>query len=185
MPGSSTWKPVSLVSAVMCWTCSMAPLMGSPCPSNSASFRASSTAASSPACPRSSAFTTLARQTVCGSSRSICARHQERNRPMRESITVEPDRISREQSYLQHGNTFVDRLRTRLVQREILKHLPKAGNLRVLDLGCGYHAACLKAVGERVAEGVGVDFHIDDETRRHPRLTFITSSIEDALPDLP
>jgi SAM-dependent methyltransferase len=104
---------------------------------------------------------------------------------MRESITAEPDRAIREQSYLQHGSTFVDRLRTRLVQREILKRLPKKEGLRVLDLGCGYHAACLKAIGERLAEGVGVDFHIGDESRRHPRLSFVTSSIEDALPDLP
>jgi SAM-dependent methyltransferase len=107
---------------------------------------------------------------------------------MRQSITAdvaEPDAAVREQSYLQHGSTFVDRLRTRLVQREILKRLPKTGGLRVLDLGCGYHAAYLKAIGERLAEGVGVDFHIGEESRRHPRLTFVTSSIEDALPELP
>lgn len=92
---------------------------------------------------------------------------------------------ARHESYLQHGSTFVDRLRTRLVEREILRRLPKTGGLRVLDLGCGHHATCLKAIGVRLAEGVGVDFQISEESRRHPRLSFVTSSIEDALPNLP
>ena len=99
--------------------------------------------------------------------------------------TIELDRPARQESYLQHGSTFVDRLRTRLVQREILKRLPRSGGLRVLDLGCGYHATCLKAIGGRIAEGVGVDFHVSEESRRHPRLRFVDSSIEEALPALP
>ena len=104
---------------------------------------------------------------------------------MSSPITVDPDRASREESYLQHGSSFVDRLRTRLVQREILKRLPRTGGLRVLDLGCGYHATYLKAIGKRLAEGVGVDFHVSEESRRHPRLSFVASSVEDALPELP
>ena len=99
--------------------------------------------------------------------------------------TIELDRPARQESYLQHGSSFVDRLRTRLVEREILKRLPRTGGLRVLDLGCGYHAACLKAIGDRLAQGVGVDFRVSEESRRHPRLRFIDSSVEDALPELP
>ncbi len=91
----------------------------------------------------------------------------------------------REQSYLQHGNTFLDRLRTRLVQRAILRRLPASAALRVLDLGCGYYATHLQAIGERLAEGVGVDFQIAEEVRQHPRLRFVISSIEDALTELP
>ena len=104
---------------------------------------------------------------------------------MSSPITVDPDCAPREQSYLQHGSSFVDRLRTRLVQREILKRLPQTSGLRVLDLGCGYHATYLKAIGKRLAEGVGVDFHVSEESRRHPRLSFVASSVEDALPELP
>jgi SAM-dependent methyltransferase len=108
---------------------------------------------------------------------------------MSSAITVDPDRPAREQSYLQHGSTFVDRLRTHLVQREILKRLPKTDGLRVLDLGCGYQATYLKAIlkasGDRLAEGVGVDFQVSEESRRHPRLRFVASSVEDALPELP
>jgi len=103
--------------------------------------------------------------------------------------TIELDRPARRESYLQHGSSFIDRLRMRLVQREILKRLPRTGGLRVLDLGCGYHAiylrAILKAIGERLAEGIGVDFQVSEESRRHPRLSFVTSSVEDALPELP
>ena len=73
-PGLSTWKPASPASVATCWTsCLIMPLMGTPCRSNRASSRVSSTAASSPACPPCSASTTLARPTVCGSSKTICA----------------------------------------------------------------------------------------------------------------
>ena len=105
------------------------------------------------------------------------------------STIVEMGRAPRDASYLQHGSTFVDRLRTKLVQREILRRLPKTGDLRVLDLGCGYHATYLKAVqqavGHRLTEAVGVDFQISDESRRNPRFSFLESSVEDALPQLP
>jgi SAM-dependent methyltransferase len=83
-------------------------------------------------------------------------------------------------SYLQTGSTFVDRLRSRMVQREMLDRLPRTGALQVLDLGCGYHAACLKAIGSRLAQGVGVDFQVSEECRRDPRLRFVASSIEEA-----
>lgn len=91
----------------------------------------------------------------------------------------------REQSYLQHGDTFVDRLRTRLVQHATLRRLPDSGGLHVLDLGCGYHATFLKAIGDRLAEGVGVDFQVSEESRRDSRLKFVISSAEEALPILP
>jgi len=104
---------------------------------------------------------------------------------MSSPITVDLDRASREQSYLQNGSTLVDRLRTRLVQREILMRLPKTSGLRVLDLGCGYHATYLKAIGDQLAEGVGVDFQVSEESRCHPRLSFVASSVEGALPALP
>ena len=58
---------------------------------------------------------------------------------------IKLDRPARQESNIQHGSSFVDRLRTLLVQREILKRLPRTSSLRVLDLGCGYHATYLKA----------------------------------------
>jgi len=88
-------------------------------------------------------------------------------------------------TYLEHGSTLVDRIRTRMVQREIQLRLPRRDALRVLDLGCGFHFIFLKGIGNRLQEGVGVDFRVSEEGGRHPRLRFIQSSIEDALPQLP
>src|ERR1019366_6550879 len=169
----------------MCSTCCPA---RAPRPSSSASSRASSTAVNWRPCPPRSVSTTLEHRSACRLSKNICARHRSHRRgrkPMSSPITVDPDRAPREQSYLQHGSSFVDRLRTRLVEREILKRLPQTSGLRVLDLGCGYHATSLKAIGKRLAEGVGVDLHVSEESRRHPRLSFVASSVEDALPKLP
>jgi SAM-dependent methyltransferase len=114
---------------------------------------------------------------------------------MQECITANPTvadlggvnlgRVLRDESYLQHGETLVDRLRTGLVKREILKRLPDTGHMRVLDLGCGYHATYLRILGDRLAEGVGVDFQVSQESRRQPRLRFMNTSIEAALPELP
>jgi len=91
----------------------------------------------------------------------------------------------RQESYLQHGSTFVDRFRTRVVERAIRRRMPDSTGLRVLDLGCGYHATYLRALTDRLEEGVGVDFQVSEESRRTPRLRFILSSVEDALPVLP
>jgi SAM-dependent methyltransferase len=91
----------------------------------------------------------------------------------------------REQSYLEHGSTFVDRLRTRLVCGKVVRRVPKRDGLKVLDLGCGFHATYLRAIGPRLAEGVGVDFKVSEECRRDPRFRFVLDSVEAALPQQP
>ena len=88
----------------------------------------------------------------------------------------------RDRSYLQTGSTFVDRLRTRLVCRSILQRVPHTGDLRVLDLGCGYHATLLRALLPRLAEGVGIDIHVSPESLRIPKLRFELATIEAELP---
>ena len=98
--------------------------------------------------------------------------------------TIELDRLAREESYLQHGSSFVDRLRTRLVEREILKRL----RARALS-GCWILAAdttprTCKPSGIALAEGVGVEFRVSEESRSHPLLRFLDSSVEEALPEL-
>ena len=92
---------------------------------------------------------------------------------------------TREQSYLEYGSTFVDRLRTRLVCRSILGRVPRATALRVLDLGCGYHATFLHALAARLSEGVGIDSRVSEETRHHPKLRFALGKIESELPKQP
>jgi len=101
-----------------------------------------------------------------------------------ERLTGQPA-VARDQSYLERGSTFVDRLRTHLVCRSVLRRIPRAGQLRVLDLGCGYHATFLRALGDRVAEGVGIDSRVSPECRNLPNLKFALGTIESELPKQP
>ena len=91
----------------------------------------------------------------------------------------------REQSYLEYGSTFMDRLRLRLVGRSIFKRIPAGSDLKALDLGCGFHAKYLRAIAPRLAEGVGVDFSVSGECRSDPKLRFLLTSVESALEELP
>lgn len=88
----------------------------------------------------------------------------------------------RTQSYLQENSTFVDRLRTRLVCRSVLRQVSEGRELDVLDLGCGYHATLLRSLGSRARLGVGIDFDVSSECRRNPRFHFECGSIESQLP---
>jgi len=88
------------------------------------------------------------------------------------------------ESYGQHGITWVDRLGVWLSQRSIRKWLPKNRKIDVLELGCGYKAAQLVALGDILNKGLGVDFHIAPELKGRADFEFLESSIEDALPRL-
>jgi SAM-dependent methyltransferase len=82
------------------------------------------------------------------------------------------------ESYGQRGVTWVDRFGVWLSQRAIRRWLPRTGELSVLELGCGFRATQLVALGNRLKNGVGVDL------KSHPKLRFIESTIEEALPKL-
>ena len=96
-----------------------------------------------------------------------------------------PQASSRIESYNQYGVTFVDRLRTRLVLGSVRRKIPLASDSYALDLGCGYHARFLTGIQDRLAHGTGVDFAVSPECTRNPKMTFVLSSIEAALPHLP
>ena len=89
-----------------------------------------------------------------------------------------------EESYGQHGVTWVDRLGVWLSQRAIRRWLPAGEQLRVLELGCGYRATQLMALRDRMAEGVGVDFTIAPELKNVEGMTFHEGPIEQTLPRL-
>lgn len=93
--------------------------------------------------------------------------------------------VSRSSSYGEHGSTFVDRLRTALVGRSILRNLPKRSGMVALDLGCGYRAGYLRAIHPKLARGVGVDVSVAEECDRISPLEFVRAPIESALPNLP
>ena len=90
----------------------------------------------------------------------------------------------REESYGQHGFTFVDRLGTWLSQREIRRSLPKQDGLEVLELGCGYRATQLVALGPRLKRGIGFDVHIAPELQAMEEFSFHEGTIEEMLPNL-
>jgi len=88
------------------------------------------------------------------------------------------------EAYGQHGVSWVDRFGVWLSQRAIRKCLPAGNQLEVVELGCGYRAKLLVALGDRLRRGVGVDFHIDPGLRGHARFTFFEGPIEETLPKL-
>ena len=88
------------------------------------------------------------------------------------------------ESYGQHGVSWVDRFGVWLSQRAIRRWLPAGNDLRILELGCGYHATQLMALRDRLKEGTGVDFKIAPELRSLPGLVFHEGPIEDTLPKL-
>ncbi len=90
----------------------------------------------------------------------------------------------RTEAYGQKGLSLVDRFGVWLSRRAILRHPPRQRPGRVLDLGCGYHAALLQALAPHVESGVGVDVQIDPALRGADKLSFVEASIEEALPGL-
>lgn len=88
------------------------------------------------------------------------------------------------EAYGQQSLTFVDRAGVWLSQRAILRHLPNRAGLEVLELGCGFRAAQLVALEDRLKHGVGVDFQIAPELRAREKFTFYEGTIEATLPKL-
>jgi SAM-dependent methyltransferase len=93
--------------------------------------------------------------------------------------------VLREGSYGQNGLTAVDRFGVYLSRRTIARVLGERSGLDVLDLGCGFHATLLRALGTKLASGVGVDLRISDEARAVEGLSFVEGTVEDALTALP
>lgn len=91
----------------------------------------------------------------------------------------------RREAFGQRGTSLVDRCGVWLSSRAIDRALPPRSGVRLLDLGCGYHAALLRALRSRLAEGVGVDVRVSDEARAVPGLVFREGGIEEHLPALP
>ena len=93
--------------------------------------------------------------------------------------------LPRRAAFGRYGTSPLDRCGVWLSSRAIRRRLPNRSDLRLLDLGCGYHATLLRTFLPRLEEGVGIDFGISDEVRRIPRLSFLEGEIEDHLPRLP
>jgi 2-polyprenyl-3-methyl-5-hydroxy-6-metoxy-1,4-benzoquinol methylase len=88
------------------------------------------------------------------------------------------------EAYGEQRLTFVDRVGVWLSQRAISRHLPKRSDLEVLELGCGFRATQLMALGPRLQRGIGVDFRVAPELRKLEKFTFHEGTIEETLPKL-
>lgn len=89
-----------------------------------------------------------------------------------------------DESYGQAGLSAADRFGVWLSQRAIRRYLPNRSDLEALELGCGYRATQLVALGPRLKRGIGVDFHIAPELRTLDRFTFYEGTIEEVVPRL-
>jgi SAM-dependent methyltransferase len=85
------------------------------------------------------------------------------------------------ESYGQKELSFVDRLGVWLSQRAIARELPNRSDLEVLELGCGFRATHLVALGPRLKRGVGVDFQVAPELGSLQKFTFHEGTIEEML----
>ena len=85
------------------------------------------------------------------------------------------------ESYGQKKLTFVDRFGNWLSQRAIKRRLPDRFDLEVLELGCGFRATQLLALGPRLKHGVGVDFQLAPELAALDKFTFHEGTIEETL----
>ena len=88
------------------------------------------------------------------------------------------------ESYGQKKLSFVDRIGVWLSQRAISRELPNRSDLEVLELGCGFRATQLVALGPRLKRGVGVDFQLAPELASLEKFTFHEGTIEETLPKL-
>jgi SAM-dependent methyltransferase len=91
----------------------------------------------------------------------------------------------RAETYNEHGATFLDRLRTRIVFGSIRRNLPPGGGLSILDIGCGFHARYLVNLQDRLGHGTGIDFRVSEECLKNPKLSFVLGEAEPALAGLP
>lgn len=80
--------------------------------------------------------------------------------------------------------SLIDRWGTWLSRRIIRRSIGSRSDLTVLEIGCGYKAKNLLAIGNRAIKMVGCDFNIDPEVKRLKRFEAIEQPIQTALPML-
>lgn len=92
--------------------------------------------------------------------------------------------VTRSESYGQRRLTPVDHFGVWLSRRRILRSLPRAAGLVILDCGCGYRAEMLSALRSRIGRGVGIDIRVDPALKSAGGLEFIEDTLENVLPGL-
>lgn len=97
-----------------------------------------------------------------------------------------PPAGGRQRAYGQdHRLTAVDRLGVWLSLRQVRRWVPSFRGQRVVDAGCGYHAALTRALLGQAEEVVALDVALDPELARLPRVTAVEGHLPDALRRVP
>lgn len=86
------------------------------------------------------------------------------------------------ESYGQHGSSWVDKFGAWLSGRALRRAILSQPRLKVLDLGCGYHAKNLRTLSPFLQEGVGIDFQVNPSLKQNPKFRFFEGPIETCLP---
>ena len=81
--------------------------------------------------------------------------------------------------------SLIEKMNIRVTTRIIRRLLPSNREIAALDLGCGFNAHYLLELYPLLASGTGVYIKVSEALRKNPKLNFIESTIEAALPGLP
>lgn len=79
----------------------------------------------------------------------------------------------------------VDRFGVWLSARQIRRWVPEFRGQRVLDAGCGYHAAFIRSVLDEVEEAMLADVALSPDLVKHPKVRAIVGPLTETLPRLP
>ncbi len=94
----------------------------------------------------------------------------------------------RHEAYGQSGPlSWVDKFGCFLSRRRIRKHINrlKKDSIKLLDVGCGYHAKNLLELTPDISTGTGIDIAISAIAKSTPKLTFMEQPIEKSLAHFP
>jgi SAM-dependent methyltransferase len=84
-----------------------------------------------------------------------------------------------------YSPTLVDRFGVWLSARQIHRQVPDFRGKRIGDFGCGFHAAFVRTVLDRVASAALADVSISPDLVTHPKVTALTGPLPDVLAELP
>lgn len=84
-----------------------------------------------------------------------------------------------------YSPTVMDRFGVWLSARQIHRHVPDFQGRRIGDFGCGYHAAWVRTVLDRVASATISDVSIAPDLEAHPKVTAYPGEIPGVLAGVP
>jgi len=84
-----------------------------------------------------------------------------------------------------YSATLVDRFGVWLSARQIHRYVADFHSKRIGDFGCGYQAAFVRTVLDRVASAVLTDVSLSMDLLTHPKITVLRGPLPDNLAQLP